>query len=309
MPRPPQSAIARGSWAIWLLFSLLSLASTSCSSQPQADEAARPLAERLEVAKRLRDPVKRARMLVPLALEQRETGDLVGAESTLKQALKSSETIQEDRFRAASQQRIASAMIAVGSNAEAEQLLPQVAQLAVTVEPISERIAIVGRLAEVYGRQLKRVNTGVSFLNDCESWLEQLGSVYEQRVALSELAKRYHRIGKRDDALRIVESLGRLADASQGREQIECLVAQASALRGLDALPEAIRIMEPLLAGPLSIDDDAARAFALMTILAEAEQLELDTTPLEAPIESAIQQIRDPGVQAEARQQFSKLRP
>ncbi len=276
----------RRRFCCWELAVLL-LVAVGCGGQDDSKPV--PLSQLVAQAQKEPDPRLRATELIRLADQQRRLGDLSGAGKTLLLARKACQQIEDPQAQAGAWFFLARAYARMNDPTQAKFFLQQGRRAMERIQQPGDRVATLLKLARAQA-ELKQDGQALATLRQAEQQAKDipLGNgtdelpLLEKGSLLVQLAAAYSRLGRKDEAQRVVEALLALeatCKTPRQRSRLWTLVAQARHQGRLDGVDEAWRkaqqyaaqIEEPLSRGHAWVD--LAEAAASVSRSAEAARL------------------------------------
>jgi len=247
---------------VYFLVGILSLSLIGCGGS--SDSSGSKLSAKQRAQQALKDPVpeSRAKALVRIGYEQSKAKDDYGSEETLRLASKATAEIPDPAIRASVWSMLADAHQRIGNRAEARTAVQAALTAAEEVDNIESKanaLARAGRTQALTGDSSGAMKT----LAEAERLAGELGDAYGEVLVLGATAASYHKIGKPQQADRV------LATALQRGETIEddlqrCQAISEVAARQHDLeIPTARETFDLAVKTAREIEKDHAKAHAL----------------------------------------------
>ena len=253
---------------------ILLIASLACLSAGCGGGApkGKSLNEQYQDAMKLSDGTQRARKLVALAEKQHQSGDLLGATSSLAAAKAAAYSVTDAASRASALTVVAGGHARLGqSQSEIKQILSDASKAIDEIKDADARVPALADLAAFTGEHLKNPDLAASHLQRAEESAAAISLPKTNVLAQSRIAVAYHKLNQTEEANRVI---GRMFELSRGqsdaRQQADCLAEIAITLERMGQAEASQAAFAEARTAADEITADDSHAYALLNIAKRA---------------------------------------
>lgn len=224
--------------------------------------------EQYQDAMKLSDGTQRARRLVAIAEKQHQSGDLLGATSSLAAAKAAAYSVTGAASRASALTVVAGGHARLRqSQGEIKQILNDAAKAIDEIKDADARVPALADLAAFTGEHLKNPDLAAAHLKRAEESAAEISLPRTNVLAQSRIAAAYHKLNRPEEANRVIGTMFELSRGQDdARQRADCLAEVASTLEKMgQAEPSQAAFAEAKKAAE-EITPDDSHAYALLNI-------------------------------------------
>lgn len=226
------------------------------------------LSQQFQDAQKVTDANQRARRMAQLAEKQHQSGDVLGAGTSLSGAREAAQSVKDPASKARALIYVAGYFAKLGESSEDIKFLLKEATLATKEIPDADvRVPVLAELASATGTHLKNPDLAISHLKTAEEAAAALERPVPKVTALTKIAVAYEKLGHAEEAGKVIAAAKEFAAGlTKPRERCDCLAELAVALAKMKRTEEAAAALDDAQKAADEITEDDNRAYALLNL-------------------------------------------